>query len=80
MVVSTVLLAWWRWDDGIFGIGVLVAIAVLALIGEIIDFFAGTGGARRAGAGWGGALAAIGGMICGVALILIGLYLIYKAA
>lgn len=65
MVVSTVLFAWWRWDDGIFGIGVLVAIAVLALIGEIIDFFAGTGGARRAGAGWGGALAAIGGMICG---------------
>jgi uncharacterized protein YqgC (DUF456 family) len=65
MIITTALFAWWRWDDGIFGVTILVAIAVLALIGEVIDFFAGAGGARRAGAGWWGALAAVGGAIFG---------------
>lgn len=65
MVMMTALFAWWRWEDGIFGIAVLVVVAVLAFVGEIIEFFAGAGSAKKAGAGWGGALAAIGGMACG---------------
>ncbi|MBM4103437.1 MAG: DUF456 domain-containing protein [Planctomycetes bacterium] len=68
MIITTAWFAWWRWDDGIFSIGVLIAVAVLAWIGELIEFFAGAGSARRAGAGWWGALAAIGGMICGALL------------
>jgi uncharacterized protein len=68
MIITTALFAWWRWDDGIFGIAILVTIAMLGLIGEVIEFFAGAGSARRAGAGWGGALAAIGGMIAGAIL------------
>jgi uncharacterized protein YqgC (DUF456 family) len=68
MVIMTALFAWWRWEDGIFGITVLVTVALLGLIGEVIEFIAGAGSARRAGAGWGGALAAIGGMIAGALL------------
>lgn len=65
MVISTCLLAWWRWEDGVFSIYTLIAIAVLAFIGEMIEFFAGVGGARSAGAGWRGALGALAGAIIG---------------
>jgi uncharacterized protein YqgC (DUF456 family) len=46
---------------------------VLALVGEIIEFFAGAGSAKKAGASWGGALAAIGGTIAGA---IVGTFLI----
>ena len=65
MVISTCLFAWWKWDDGIFGWSLLIAITILALIAELIEFFAGVGGAKKAGAGWLGAIAAIGGAIFG---------------
>ncbi len=65
MVIGTCLFAWWRWDDGVFSLPLLITIAILALIAEIIEFFAGAGGAKKAGAGWLGALAAIGGAIFG---------------
>jgi uncharacterized protein YqgC (DUF456 family) len=65
MVVGTYLFAWWQWDRGIFGWPLLVTITLLALIAELIEFFAGAGGAKKAGAGWLGALAAIGGAIFG---------------
>ena len=50
IVSATGLFAWWKWDEGIFSIYTLIAIAVLAVIGEIIEFFAGVGGAKKAGA------------------------------
>ena len=65
MLVTTYLFAWWQWDMGIFGWPLLIAITILALIGEIIEFFAGAGGAKKAGSGWLGALAAVGGAIVG---------------
>lgn len=66
MVITTCLFAWWKWDTGRpFNEWLLIGIAVLALIGEIIEFFAGAGGAKKAGSGWLGALAAIGGAIFG---------------
>ncbi len=65
MVIGTCLFAWWKWDTGTFGWPLLVTITVLALIGELIEFFAGAGGAKKAGAGWWGAGAAIGGAIFG---------------
>ncbi|MHC5119231.1 MAG: DUF456 domain-containing protein, partial [Planctomycetota bacterium] len=74
MVVSTCLFAWWKWDNGRpFNEWLLIGIAVLALIGEIIEFFAGAGGAKKAGAGWLGALAAIGGAVFGA---LVGTFII----
>jgi uncharacterized protein YqgC (DUF456 family) len=68
MAITTALFAWWRWDEGVFGVGVLSAIATMALAGEIFDFFAGAGGAKKAGASWLGAMAAIFGAIAGALL------------
>ena len=68
IVTATGLFAWWKWEDGIFSIYTLIAIAVLAVIGEVIEFFAGVGGAKKAGAGWLASLSAIGGAIVGAML------------
>jgi uncharacterized protein YqgC (DUF456 family) len=65
MVIGTCLFAWWKWDDGLFGWPLLIIITLLALIGELVEFFAGAGGAKKAGSGWLGALAAIGGAVFG---------------
>lgn len=65
VVISTGLFAWWYWEDGIFSIYTLIAITLLAFVGEIIEFFSGMGGAKKAGSGWWGAFAAIGGAIIG---------------
>jgi uncharacterized protein YqgC (DUF456 family) len=65
MIISTCLFAWWKWDTGLFSWPLLIAITVLALIAELIEFFAGVGGAKKAGAGWLGALSAIAGAIVG---------------
>ena len=65
MVAGTCLFAWWQWDKSIFGWPLLVIITMLALIGELIEFFAGAGGAKKAGATWLGAAAAIVGAILG---------------
>jgi uncharacterized protein YqgC (DUF456 family) len=68
MVLTTALFAWWWWDEGVFSGAVLIAIAVLAVLGELVEFFAGTAGARRAGASWRASLAGILGAIVGAAL------------
>lgn len=65
MVISTCLFAWWRWEDGFFGWPLLAAIAILALLGELVELFAGAGGAKRAGATWKGAAAAVLGAVIG---------------
>jgi uncharacterized protein YqgC (DUF456 family) len=65
IVITTSLFAWWQGDKNVFSIYTLIAIAVLALIGELVEFFAGAGGAKKAGAGWLGAIAAIFGAIIG---------------
>jgi uncharacterized protein YqgC (DUF456 family) len=65
MVILTCLFAWWQRDAGVFSGGTLIAIAVLALMGELIEFLAGTIGAKRSGASWQGSLAAIFGAMLG---------------
>ena len=65
IVISTSLFAWWQWDEGVFSIATLVVITLLAALGELVEFFSGMGGARTAGSGWLGALAAIGGAFAG---------------
>jgi hypothetical protein len=65
MLTLTVAFAWWRWDDGVLSIYTLIAAVLLAVLGEVIEFFSGMGGARKAGSGWAGAIAAIGGAIAG---------------
>lgn len=73
MVAGTCLFAWWKWDSGIFSLPLLVTITALALIGELIEFFAGAGGAKKAGANWWGAVAAIIGAVFGA---LVGTFII----
>jgi len=68
IVITTSLFAWWRWDDGVFSIYTLLVITILALVGELFEFFGGIGGAKRAGAGWRGSLGAIIGAITGAVL------------
>ncbi len=65
IVVSTWAFALWKWDDGVFSIPTLVAITVLALIGEAIEFVGCMVGAKKAGAGKRGAIGALLGAICG---------------
>ena len=73
IVISTCLFAWWRWDDRVFSIYTLIFITALAILGELIEFFAGAGGAKRAGASWRGSIGALIGAITGA---LIGTFVI----
>jgi uncharacterized protein YqgC (DUF456 family) len=65
VVLSTCLFAWWRWEDGVFSIYTLIAIAVLAILGELFEFLGGMHGAKRAGASRHGSIAALAGAIVG---------------
>jgi uncharacterized protein YqgC (DUF456 family) len=65
IVITTAAFAWWQRGQEVFSIYTLIFIAVLAFFGEVVEFFAGAGGARKAGAGWLGAMAAIFGAIAG---------------
>ncbi|OPX24144.1 MAG: hypothetical protein B1H04_02675 [Planctomycetales bacterium 4484_123] len=79
MVLTTVLVAWWRWDpaksysDQMFSIYVLAAIVLLAVAGEIVEFFAGAAGARKAGGSW---WASIGALLGGIVGVVVGTLLI----
>ncbi len=68
MVLTTAGFAWWQAEHGIFSIWTLAAAAMLALLGEIAEFWAGLAGARRAGAGRKASLAAVGGAMAGAVL------------
>ena len=65
MVITTVLFAGWQWDARPFSSATLVVIVLLALVGEVVEMFAGMGGARRAGAGIRGAIGALLGAVTG---------------
>ncbi len=65
IVLTTGLFAWWRQDADVISAWTIGAMAILALIGELIEFLAGLGGAKKAGAGWMAALAAVGGALVG---------------
>jgi uncharacterized protein YqgC (DUF456 family) len=68
VVLTTCLFAWWKWDERVFSGWTLIAIAALALLGELLEFLAGMIGARRSGASWRGAMTAVLGAIFGALL------------
>lgn len=68
IVITTALFTWWRADDSVFSIYTLLAITILALIGELVEFFGGAGGAKRAGARLRGSVGAIIGAVTGAVL------------
>ena len=65
IVILTCLFAWWRWDDNVFSVYTLIAIVVLAVVGELFEFFGGMAGAKTAGARFAGSIAALFGGITG---------------
>lgn len=68
IVITTALFAWWHAEDGIFSIYTLIAITALALLGELVEFFGGVFGAKKAGARFRGSLGAIIGALAGAVL------------
>jgi uncharacterized protein YqgC (DUF456 family) len=73
MVVTTVLVAWWQWDRGMFSPWTLGAITALAVLAEVLEFVSSAVGARKAGGTkWGGlgaVVGAIAGAVAGSVLI-----------
>jgi uncharacterized protein YqgC (DUF456 family) len=65
MLACTFLVAWWKWSDGIFSIGTLLAVLVLAVIGEVLELLTGVLGARAAGSSRRGAAGALIGGLAG---------------
>lgn len=65
IVITTALFAWWRADDKVFSPYTLVVITFLALLGELVEFFGGVVGAKKAGAHFLGSLGAIIGAVTG---------------
>jgi len=64
MVVTTCLVAWWQWEKGMFSIPTLVVIVVLAAAGEVVEFFSGQMGSKKAGGTrWGCAGALLGAFV-----------------
>lgn len=68
MVIATAAFAWLLRDHNVISIYTLIAITVLATIGEILEFFGGMGAAKKAGAGFWGSVGAIAGAITGAVL------------
>lgn len=68
MVLTTAAFAWWHSEQGFFSVWTLSVAAFLALVGEMVEFLAGFGGARRAGAGPKASLAALAGALAGAVL------------
>ncbi len=69
MIGGAVALTWWQWKPGapwgeqMFHPATLIAVVVLALIGELIEFLAGALGSRQAGGSvWGSLAATVGGI------------------
>ena len=64
MVLTTVLVAWWQWEEGMFSPWTLVAVAVLALAGEVLEFVSSAVGVKAAGGTkWGGAGSLVGAVL-----------------
>jgi len=68
IVISTCLFAWWQWDNSVFSIWTLIAIVVLAALGELVEFSAGMIGAKKSGASWPGSIFALLGAVTGAVL------------
>ncbi len=71
MIASALLALWWQWKpDGawseqMFHPATLMALVVLAVIGELLEFLLGAVGARKAGSSRFGALMALIGSVVG---------------
>jgi len=65
ILLATAGVAWWRWEHQSITVWAMLTLLVLALVGELIEFLATTGGARTGGAGKKGMFGALIGSIVG---------------
>jgi uncharacterized protein YqgC (DUF456 family) len=65
MIATAALAEWWTPETQLFLPATLVTAVVLGAVGELIEFLASAGGAKKAGAGRSGALGALVGGIAG---------------
>ena len=71
MIVSVLLVLWWRWAPGaplseqMFHPATLIVLVVLAVVGELLEFLLSAAGARKAGGSRFGALMALIGSVAG---------------
>ncbi len=68
MVIVTAAFAWLLREHNFISVYTLIAITLLAVLGEMLELFGGMGAAKRAGAGFWGSLGAIAGAISGAVL------------
>jgi len=68
MVIVTAAFAWLLREHGFISVYTLIAITLLAIIGELLELLGGMGAAKKAGAGFWGSLGAIIGAISGAVL------------
>jgi len=65
MLFATTGLAVWQWEEGLIGIWTLLFMAVLAMLGEVVETFASAAGAKKSGSSKRGMVGAIVGGIIG---------------
>jgi uncharacterized protein YqgC (DUF456 family) len=65
IVITTALFGWWRAEDKVFSPYTLIVITLLALLGELVEFFGAVAGAKKAGARFLGSFGAIIGAVIG---------------
>lgn len=63
MVLGAAFLAWF--SPGMFSASTLIALAALAMVGELLEFLLGAAGAKKGGGSMWGALGAIVGAVVG---------------
>lgn len=68
IVGSTALVAWLYWDRGMISKWTLIALVLIAVVGEVLEFAAGAVGTKRAGGSRGGAFGALMGGLIGAAV------------
>ncbi|MCD4825704.1 MAG: DUF456 family protein [Phycisphaerae bacterium] len=73
MVGTTVAVAWWQWDKGMFSPWTLIAITLLAIVGEVLEGITSAVGVRKAGGsrlgGFGALVGSLVGLTAGTFLI-----------
>lgn len=65
ILLFTCLTAWWRWEEGMFSLPLLIALAVMALAGEILESAGSALSVKKSGGSRYGSLGGIVGSVAG---------------
>ena len=68
ILLATAVVAWWRWEHQSITVSAMLMLLGLAMVGELLELLATTGGARGGGAGKKGMIGALIGSLVGAVL------------